>query len=293
MELMESRPWELLLPRLGIPIAPDGGPPYLIAGDIVFTLSDEELDMVIRKGAVFDSRAIEGLMMSDRGGLINISELLPLSRNVNERLTADPLNGSVAGWTLPLRNMIVEDGIFREVKSFKLKEGARILSEIIDLNGSPVGPGVIGLELNNGARIGVLPYSLQATLPLPTHVPAPIAAGFVCLPRQRQLIALLEWIIRSHLPCHSLNMPNLYPVYLEDGEEVLLSVINLSFDFVEDGEIELGCLKEDEVESIQELGQDGTWKSSDISMLSSAHGVLNIRVKLSPWQMKIFRLKKR
>jgi hypothetical protein len=96
-----------------------------------------------------------------------------------------------------------------------------VLSQWVDINGAEQGPAAVALELDDGRRLGLLPFE-----------PVGVAHPLLCLPRREQWTALFEWVGRRPLPCRVLAGVNLYPQLLvsPEGEEALLAVVNLSAD---------------------------------------------------------------
>ena len=216
---MEPRPWELVFSRLGLPVGTPQSAPHFLAGEIVSTLDSVTIEKMVGEGVVMTPSAVRGLLEKGWGGWLGIGAVEPAAMGVNEYFTDDPLNGTTAGMRLQVRHYAPQLNPY----TYQVLAGtpARILSYWVDVDAEARGPAVLALTLDNGSRLGLLPFEIT-TLP-----PALLQTG-----RRDQWTALFEWVSGVPLPCRIASGVNLaVQLFLdEDLREGLLAVANLSAD---------------------------------------------------------------
>jgi hypothetical protein len=232
------------LARAGLPVGQPYGTPHLIAGEIACGLDRYALHSALQDGAALTplaSRAALALGWGQGYGLIEVLEVLP---GAVEILTGDPLNGDGGEMRLEV------DGGDDQLRSFAYRlaprPGVHVLSRWVGRDGTDLGVGSAAIELEGGARLGLLPYEL---------LDAP--AGWLAR-RRDAWAALFEWAGARPLPCRVPGGEGLVPYCFAnpDGGEVLLAVANLK------EEAQPACLSVpglgDGV-AVERLERAGTW----------------------------------
>ncbi len=216
--LVEARPWELALSRMGIPVGVAYDAPHLWAGDVAYT-DRYAITSALQDGIVLTPRAVRGLLAQGWGEQLGVVAVAPAPCGVNEVFGQDPLNDGHEAVCLPVRHYATALNPHTWVFGNGLEP--RVLSEWVDLEGNAVGSAVVALELSNGNRVGLLPFEITTVHPALLQ-PA----------RRDQWAALWEWVGRRPLPARILGGVNLVPqVFATPGlDEILVAVANLSAD---------------------------------------------------------------
>jgi hypothetical protein len=220
---VEPRPWEIALGRLGFPVGQPCSAPHLIDGDAAYAMDRYAIESALHDGAVFTPGAIRALLSLGWGERLGIREVRPAAAGVNEFFTEDPLNQGHCGARLQVRHYAGTLG----PHTFEFGQGraVRVLSRWVDVDSAERGPAALAIELEDGARLGVLPFEVSVVSP-----------ALLRSERREQWAALFEWVGRRPLPCRVLGGVNVYPqLWLDPGsaqEDRLLVVANLSADDV-------------------------------------------------------------
>lgn len=212
--------WTGWLPNLGIPISHDGRSPWtVLCGQDAAGLSDEEVDSVLKQGALLDAAAVEELGkrgFSERIG-VEVGPAISLDDLGYEEFL-DKANRSFAGRCLPLRVMVAP-GDWR--KLVDLTGRAQVASVIRNYKQEAVGAAVMLAENGSGERFGILAWS---------------GAGARCLfenrMRAEQLREIFGWVARRPLPVAVLpETPFVWPIVNRSAEgNTVLGLVNLSAD---------------------------------------------------------------
>jgi hypothetical protein len=101
---VQPRPWEVMLGRAGIPLGRPGFGPHWIAGELARSMSDYDLRLCLREGAVLDPLAAQAILDREWGELLGLRRVTRLVTAANERLTDHPLNDGRGGEILPVYN---------------------------------------------------------------------------------------------------------------------------------------------------------------------------------------------
>ncbi len=190
--LFYTATWYKWLNLLGMPVSScvKNSDFMFLAGDDIFLATDDEIDNVLKKGAVLDLRAAESLVERGYGDRIGITSISKIDKIfVGERFSEDELNGEFKGCINPdyFCTSLVDS---ESLKDIKHKNGARILSDITNHKDEKVCDGVVAYENEKGERFIILPY---------------VDTDFTYFTnmnhlRRRQLVNSFEWIARKSLP---------------------------------------------------------------------------------------------
>ena len=191
-DLFKGATWYKWLNLLGLPISSSvkDSDFIMLTGDDIFLATDEEIDTILKKGAVIDLRAAEALLERGYGDRIGIKEIKYMPDIfVGEHFSDDTLNGEFKHQINSdyFSSMLIDE---ESVKSITYKEGARELSFIINYKKEKIASGVVAYENQSGERFVVLPY-VDTDFTYFTNINHL---------RRRQLINAFEWIGKRELP---------------------------------------------------------------------------------------------
>lgn len=251
--LYRLRPWDTALPMLGVATHYGTGGVTALAGEQVLCLSDEKLQEVLRGGLLLDARAAESLLLVGKGDVIGVTERLPDAPGVTE-VISDAEFGGLTGDIINLRC----EGTPRQ---FAWKDGARIISRMRDYSGKDAGHGVVLYQNAQGGRVAVVPYDSQQHL-VSLGVPVnPISsATFLNWPRQNQIIDVLQWLGRGPLPLFVPGVTGVLPLYIDQGDRLIVGVTNMSYDAIEGLHLRL-AMPATKVTTISSLRPDAQWET--------------------------------
>lgn len=219
-----SPEWFRYLQIDGIPLGYDRNASewMFLSGDDVLGATNEEIDQILRKGAVMDARAAECLVYRGFGRRIGIEQIETMTGIfAGERFTFHALNGEYGGrensdyfW-----DSLHEKGL---VKQVTYCEGAEQLSNIVNHRQEKVCNGVTVYENAQGERFCVIPTDHN------------IFSQFVHINHRRkaQLIRVFEWIARKELPIYSCNEMVCSNIN-EFAEYQVITLFNLTSDDIE------------------------------------------------------------
>lgn len=224
MGLVEQRPWEIVLARMGLPVGSAYDAPHLWSGAVAYT-DRYAVGSSLQDGTLLTPGAVRALLAQGWGARLGIRAVRAVPPDVNEVVTTDAWNGEHAGMILPVRHyaQLLHPHTFDVAPD----AGVRILSTWRDLQGRDQGMATAALTTPEGARVGLLPFELGAptsSLLHPLLQPA----------RRDAWSALLAWVGREPLPARVVGGMHVYPqVFISRaGDEVLVALANLGFDDV-------------------------------------------------------------
>lgn len=221
---IEMNPMYQLAP-LGLPFcaASPQASGAILHADAVPGLSDDELKVILSRGAMMNGSAAFQIQERGLGDLLGVRVKRIERVDVYERMTSDPLNGPFTGksWMLWLES---------SVPAFLLEPldaSARALGEYVGLTNEPAGIATSLAENALGGRVAVFGYF--------DWVPDPSSA------RRNQYLAAADWISHERLPviCHSPSQVLLVPRVNAEGKLVSVFVLNASIEPLEFLDLEL------------------------------------------------------
>lgn len=191
-ELFFGVSWYNWLSLLGMPISSKAKDSdfRMLVGDDIYLASDDEIDSMLKKGAVIDLRAAEALFERGYGSRIGVLWIKKIEKIfAGERFTDDDINGEFKKATNShyFCSTLIEKETAKEIT---YPDDARILSIYINHHKEKVCDGVAAYENENGERFVILPYT-DIFFTYFTNVNHK---------RRRQLINGFEWIARKRLP---------------------------------------------------------------------------------------------
>lgn len=184
--------WYQWLNLLGLPISSEPGKAdfMMLSGDDIILETDEEIDRILKKGAVMDVRAAEALVERGYGDRIGVKKIEEINEiYAGERFTDDFLNGEFKG--VSNSDYIYSTLLGKDtIKKIIYDEKACSLSYYINHHKEKVCDAVARFENKKGERFIILPYEDN---------------GFTYFTnvnhkRRRQLINGFEWIAGKKLP---------------------------------------------------------------------------------------------
>lgn len=275
---VESRPWEIAVGRLGFPVGQPCSAPHLVGGDAAYAMDRYAIESVLQDGAVFTPGAIRALLSLGWGERLGIREVLPAAAGVNEFFTGDPLNQNHDGARLQVRHYAGTLG--PHTFEFNQRRGVRVLSQWVDVDNVERGPAALAIELEDGARLGVLPFEASVVSP-----------ALLRSERREQWAALFEWVGRRPLPCRVLDGVNVYPqLWVDPGSDhgdILLVAANLSADDVlAHVQVAAHVCASSAVRSAKRLTAAGTWTGS----AGPAGGADPFDIAVPAWSLAALRL---
>ncbi len=189
--------WHNWLQLDGIPLSTDisNSSWIFLTGDDIVLASDEQIDTLLKKGAIMDLSATEALVYRGYGERIGVTKIEELKRSYcGERFTDCEFNGEYAGChnSHYFYQSLHEDGA---VKKLTYVKDAVLLSNIVNHHKEVVCSGVAAYENENEERFCIIPMD------------ANIFSQFqnVSHKRKHQLIKVFEWIARKELPVYTEN----------------------------------------------------------------------------------------
>jgi hypothetical protein len=212
--------------EIGLPPAysQGGAKVHLISGDAVSAFSRPELEALLAQAVLLDGPAVQRLHAMGLGDLVGFEIAGSRDRDTIERFTADPLNGSHAGWWRDCR-----PSLFGRTPAFVLRATnpqSRPLAELIDFQEKSFGP-VMGVSENRlGGRVAVLGYYPWTSMQN--------------LSKSTQLKRVIRWLSRDTLPGYiaSFHKLALWVRHTDDGRPTVV-LVNISADAVENATLML------------------------------------------------------
>ena len=187
----------------------------ILSKDIIYSLSDKEIKILLSKGVYLDAEALIQLNKLGFAHLTGFEVIDSENKDRIERLTENPLSGNFAGRLRDARQA------FRMVPAYtfrKKNKKARILSELIDYSEKIVGQCTMGIFENGlGGRIcvaGYYPWTSMGNLS-----------------KNSQIKSIFRWLSKDRLPGYigSFHKINLWIREPKDNK-IALAFANSSFD---------------------------------------------------------------
>ena len=196
-------PWSCAfrtLARNGIAMTFDESPVAVLTGGVAPAMGPHLEQILSQKNLIIDADAAADL---DNLGLLKKFGLQPggdYKYERCERLTQDTLNKSAENEIIPMARLIPPERVAEFIAIADSGVEHRIISEIIDMNLTVRGAGIVLVDkLPNGRRACVLPFNLSDEK----------AWGFGV--RRQQWRGILDWLNNGH---------NSWPVWIDDAYDV-------------------------------------------------------------------------
>ena len=217
-----SADWHKWLNLMGIPLSSDinKADSVFLTGDDINCATDEEIDSVLKKGALIDLRAAEVLVHRGFGERIGIKKIGAADKlHAGERFTDDELNGEYKGLhnSNYFMTSLVDSSL---VGNIEYNAKARLLSRVIDHNKKVIYNGIMAYENENGERFCIMPFDNGNIFTQFANVNNK---------RKAQLINIFEWLAKKELPIHSLNEKLCVNINKFEDKNVL-SLFNIASD---------------------------------------------------------------
>ncbi len=196
-DLIFEESWFRWLQVMGLPMGYkfNESPWKFLSGDSINGATDEEIDNILKSGALIDLRAAEVLLARGFGDRIGVKSVNPTKRPVaREDFTDNDLNRPYKGVSNSdyLSPPLHEDYMIRDIE---FKDGAEMLSVHSDVWGSVVCNGVTAYENESGERFVIMPTDTNLFAQFSNVNPR----------RKYQLINAFTWIARKELPIYQAN----------------------------------------------------------------------------------------
>ncbi|MFC1451721.1 hypothetical protein ACFLSJ_00065 [Verrucomicrobiota bacterium] len=183
-----------LLGRLGLPVCAERpGNGVVLSGHVAEVFGDEELRQMLAGPVLMDAFALEILTQRGLEDLCGVRLAGWLDNGVAERLTDDPLNGSLAGQLRDIRAEFWNDAFMKSARLEPRGEGVRVLSVLETYLGERRGPCVTAFENALGGRVVVMGHSPWRFLGA----------------KREQIMNVADWAMRGRLP---VRIPENVPV---------------------------------------------------------------------------------
>ncbi|MFC5470989.1 hypothetical protein ACFPPD_20075 [Cohnella suwonensis] len=266
--------WNINLARLGIPQAPTDAAPTILVGKTVSLFADEQLDRVLRQGAILDPEAY--ILLREKGFLadcpIHVVREKLKNKVQTEKVTADHAPAWLKGKNLAARWHVSYNTAF----TVHAQEGAEVWSILYDTEGSALSAGVV---VTSGTyRIAVVPHTGQPMK----------EAG-----RQWLYQQIMSFVTNRRFPVMVEDILEIYPVWWEGDHEALLGLC--CFGSEQFPLLRLWLPGRDAIQSVEQLDRSGSWKKVAHAEYSS-HSDGGIRLVLTggsvpePYSFETFRL---
>ncbi|NQU11658.1 hypothetical protein HQ590_12765 [bacterium] len=260
-----QRPWDQVLPLLGIGTRYGQGDLTVFAGEEIACLTDPELREVFRHGVLLDARAAETLLLTGHGGLAGLRKRLPDTTAAIETIE-DAEFGELEGDIINCRWT-------SQARQFQWQSGARIISRLRGHQHEDRGHGVVLFENTLGGRVIVVPFDSQggSSVGLGIAFPSLESPSFICRPRQAQLRAALQWAGRGPLAVAVENSPTVYPLLFEQPRRLVIGAVNLLADPVESLVVRVRA-PSFPLKRVRILTADGQWRAARRAKIGRPRG---------------------
>jgi len=222
-ELIPKRPWDMSLPLLGFSVTYEESGICAVSGDSILALSDEELKELLRRNLILDASAAKALCRRGLSHLIGVDVGKKILNGYAEEILDEEFGkrpGKARTFiAAPLHNLSGV-GWLRELKPLP---DARVVSQILGVNGDKLSDGLVLFENELGGKVAVFPYDGQSG--------AIEAISFRNWVRQSQLKATVNWLTNGKIPFF-VEAVDVVPVRIDQPGRVVLSIANLSSDTI-------------------------------------------------------------
>lgn len=228
-DFLPKQPWPMLLARCGIPVCFDGEPDcWLVTGDQVLSMTHNQINGVIARGAVFDALAAENLCALGYGELLGVRCIGPTQDAVAEIISNSQFCPLFQGHRFPFPTE--PELPLRVFEPIEMRSAE--ITKLMIRDQPNKTPGTIAYQTPQGHRGLILPYSFDHGGWL----------GYVRPSRKQLMCELLEWIMRARMRVWVGGQNDLAPFYVEDAQRdrVILALLNLGTGSVQNPEIRLG-----------------------------------------------------
>ena len=201
-DLLPSRPLDMLLPQIGLPVQFTPAEANALLGTDVMAYDDAEIREFLKGGLLLDAEA--AALLGERGFAdqigCRIGERLPMS--LAERLDDREWSGPFQGDLMPTKLMDKTEGA-PAPRRLDLLPGARGLTMLLDAELAETGPGMLVFDNPLGGRVAV--------------VSAPVHTWTWFYRSRAWLIGkTIRWLMRGRLPVWVEDTPNVGVFYYED-----------------------------------------------------------------------------
>ncbi len=220
-KLFQHNYWYDWVNTMGFPVGYDWKHAefLLLSGDDILTFSDQEIDDMLKRGAVIDGRAVQCLVFRGFGSRIGVRSAVFCQKEfVSERFLQSEKNAEYAGFTNAdylCSSLLTPYDIY----DIDYASGAEQLSEIIDVNEARVCNGVTLYQNEQRERFCILPFDGSMF----------VSFTMVNYKRKRQLSNVFEWIAQKPLLATAETARTAIVVNSFEKRNVI-SLFNLSFD---------------------------------------------------------------
>lgn len=216
--------WLNWLNLLGLPMSTQAKNAdfLLLTGDDIFLATDEELDVILKKGVVIDLLAAEALVARGYGERIGVKNIQPMTGiYAGERFTDSDFNGEYKNYSNS--DYIYSTILDKEtIKQITYSDGAEILTYYIDHHKQKVCDGIGVYQNEDGERFMILPYTDNNIFMMFTSMNHK---------RRCQLINGFEWVSKKTLPVVAENKKLCVNINCFKDKNVI-SLFNLASDDV-------------------------------------------------------------
>lgn len=269
-EAVARRPWDITLPLLGFSITYGESEICAISGDSVLALNDEELKNLLKKGLLLDAGAAEAICRRGLSHLIGVEIGERIYNGYAEEILDEEF-GKRPGKTrtyiaTPLQNLSGY-GWLRRIKPLP---GARVVSQIVSVEGVKLTDGLTLFENVFGGRIAVFPHEGKSG-----DIEAISFRNWI---RQIQIKATIEWISRGNIPLF-VEAADIIPIRMDQPGRIIIGVANLSSDTIPEISGFIGGLKQSDYR-ISWIDYNGNIKTLPEAVLEEVKRGYRIKIPL-------------
>ena len=266
--------WVTPLRAFGIPIVYGNNENITaVSGQALRVLDKNQIKSIFSRGVLLDGPALKVLceMGYSRlaGAGVTGEEIAPLpSRALGPEKFIDPdfAGGKhVYSWTYDLWPEII----------LKLMPGAKMISQITDINGDYLFPAFVLFQNKLGGRVAVCPYNFGGSGLDPFNKRE--SAYFYSEYRQRQIQSIVRWLGRGKVPLVVEAEGWILPHRAEVPGKILLAAMNINADPWESVGMRVSTDKK--VKKILRADIDGNWRPLNKKCWSQDRGQVSLRIK--------------
>lgn len=206
-----------VMARMGVPIAFGEGDINFVDGDVVHSLTDEEIARLVRKPLMLDMFAAIALCERGFGADIGLSYPQRLDVACYERFDVEGFDGGYHGQYVAAYGRNVDDD-HNQPTLFDMAEGVWAASHLIARCKQPFAPATYLYENRHGARICTFASAI-----IPDR-------NWMYKPRAAQVRAIVKWLMRGAESWMVENGLNIMPIVLKGDKDTVVALLNPSLD---------------------------------------------------------------
>lgn len=247
--------WMRVLGRFGIPYTSKEGHVKVVSGNIAKTLSEAEIENLLKGGLLLDAFAANILFEKGWGKYLGV-DIRPrnqlsfcyegIRKQKIENIEGDLMYNFAFA---PAGN---EGSLFYELSP--LSAETEVITDFLDQNEKPVIPGLVRFKNSLGGRVAIIAYDLRGN-----------RSSSVFNYKKKELIKqTIEWLGNTPLPIFVKDNPNAFCAVNEsiNGEYTVSTVVSMCADTFDSYTLEVS--PELAEAKIEVLGNSGLWEKREV-----------------------------